>query len=400
MLNVSGIGKTKIWKVKSGKREPLAHPALRPIDQYAAIRQFYRRLTVSRRCYTEDPEQAELFFIPIFVSSLVHERALIQAVKERCVGKADELVRALKYLTWETAHKHVIGIGRMSTWWFTETCLAGHDVGGQNGVTKSEALLRAVPLLGQERIWPEGMRYEFEEVHLNRGTDENLDVLSKNWCCTGVRCNNVHPLPYNPSFTWNVELQQLAAKSASVVNQTWVPSNHVRDIFLLYFASLTAHGDVQVRERIHQLCKFAKNFTVPGFSSALTCRFSWTQESALLKLRARYCLEAVGDTVGRKSITDDYASGCIPVFVGAAMLVPYPEFWRGWHDAAFIIISRSHVLERTYDKSGHLSLLLAELQGVEDTLRARIEHNMAKYGQRFMWFEDLVSNRSTRGKPV
>eukprot|EP00971_Amphidinium_carterae_P156826 3108835-Amphidinium_carterae.1 len=100
------------------------HPAIRAVQQHDTIRSLYVRLLRGPRCYTEDPERADLFLIPIFVVDNVRkEDQLTQWAAEKCRGTADELVAALKHLTWETAHKHIIGIGRMSMYWFLDTCL-------------------------------------------------------------------------------------------------------------------------------------------------------------------------------------------------------------------------------------------------------------------------------------
>eukprot|EP00971_Amphidinium_carterae_P239511 4755122-Amphidinium_carterae.1 len=166
------------------------------------------------------------------------------------------------------------------------------------------------------------MRYVFPETHLERPTEVR-------WACKGVRCNNEPALPYMTSYTWNVAIE------TAKVKHTWVPSNHERNVFVLYMTSTVPHGDKLVRGILKHTChqhlqmqRLGTEEVPKGFDKALQCDFKWQHHHALFKLYARYCLEAGGDTAGRKSITDDYASGCIPVFIGDSMAVPYPEFWR------------------------------------------------------------------------
>eukprot|EP00971_Amphidinium_carterae_P255402 5070254-Amphidinium_carterae.1 len=58
---------------------------------------------------------------------------------------------------------------------------------------------------------------------------------------------------------------------------------------------------------------------VPGFARPSVCKLvRFRPHHAKLKLRARYCLERGGDSVGWKSVSDDYAAGRMQVFIGSA----------------------------------------------------------------------------------
>eukprot|EP00971_Amphidinium_carterae_P005590 110984-Amphidinium_carterae.1 len=59
-----------------------------------------------------------------------------------------------------------------------------------------------------ERLWPKAMRHEFPEFHLDAGIKER-------WTCLGLRCNNVHAMPYISSFTWNQKLERLVLPVSS-----------------------------------------------------------------------------------------------------------------------------------------------------------------------------------------
>eukprot|EP00971_Amphidinium_carterae_P174599 3461184-Amphidinium_carterae.1 len=114
-----------------------------------------------RPCYTEDPRKADLFFVPVFLGSMLHEEFMIaRNAQRRCVGRTVELAAALKYLTWNTTHKHVFAMGRMADGWFYNACLRSLDVDSP-GERDAKALLSAVPVWGQERQWPHGMQTEF-----------------------------------------------------------------------------------------------------------------------------------------------------------------------------------------------------------------------------------------------
>eukprot|EP00971_Amphidinium_carterae_P253407 5031103-Amphidinium_carterae.1 len=88
------------------------HPALRDTGQHDGIKALYARLMHTPRCLTDDPDKADLFLIPIFVHEGVHkELSVVKAVSRVCNDNTAEIVKALKHLTWKTAHKHIIGTG-------------------------------------------------------------------------------------------------------------------------------------------------------------------------------------------------------------------------------------------------------------------------------------------------
>eukprot|EP00971_Amphidinium_carterae_P310431 6168908-Amphidinium_carterae.1 len=64
----------------------------------------------------------------------------------------------------------------------------------------------------------------------------------------------MHAMPRMPSLTWSTALQQASEQNATGVNQTWVPTNHERDIFMLYMSGKQLHGDVPVRKKLSQMC--------------------------------------------------------------------------------------------------------------------------------------------------
>eukprot|EP00971_Amphidinium_carterae_P019153 376915-Amphidinium_carterae.1 len=114
-------------------------------------------------------------------------------------------------------------------------------------------MLRAVPIWAQERQWPHGMQGEFLGGHSSK----------KNGYCRGVECNNMHAMPRMPSLTWSTALQQASEHNATGINQTWVPGNHERDIFMLYMSARTVHGDREVRKKLKHICLISEKAGLP-----------------------------------------------------------------------------------------------------------------------------------------
>ena len=144
---------------------------------------------------------------------------------------------------------------------------------------------------------------------------------------------------------------------------------------LVSFIGNTNHGDVPVRSQIGRWCEQYQNHK-------LVCsRPVHMEEVIRLKEEAVFCLEPVGDSVGRKSVSDSYGCGCIPVFFGPAQAFQYPIQWAGWYDAAFVILDRLLFINGTLDPVEVLSRIPS--QQVK-----QIQGNIARHGSKMLYSTD------------
>jgi len=112
--------------------------------------------------------------------------------------------------------------------------------------------------------------------------------------------------------------------------------------------------------------------------SVLHCE-TWSKDYAQgmgLKFRSTFCFEPHGDNIGRKSLSDDYASGCIPVFFGTAGTYQYPAIWQGWHTAAYIVLDRLAVVDHGLD-------IIETLRKIPQSKVQEIQANIALHGGMF-----------------
>jgi len=182
----------------------------------------------------------------------------------------------------------------------------------------------------------------------------------------------MYPRVYTVPYPSAVHIKQQASRLRAPL--PWA-SHHERDI-LASFTGQWTHGDKDVRKLLGALCQKR----LPQ----LRCDFSSMVQMQRLKLRSVFCLEPMGDSIGRKSLSDDYGCGCIPVFFGAAQAFQYPLLWSGWADLAFVQIDRLKFLHGNVD-------LIKTLVRLNSTAGARqMQAKIAQNGGKFQYhLEDV-----------
>lgn len=152
-------------------------------------------------------------------------------------------------------------------------------------------------------------------------------------------------------------------------------SKKSRPILALFVGS-TLHGDVAVRGTIQRFCERYKNR--PKLLSCLSSSPTDRLEAISTKAKSIFCLEPVGDSIGRKSVTDSYNFGCIPVFFGSAQAFQYPAYWDGWYNSAFLAFNRQLFI------GGHLDPVVTLEQVPKGRVR-RIQDSIRTFGARFQY---------------
>jgi len=339
-------------------------------NQYSIAAVFLYRLVRSPGCYTTNAKEADLFFIPMLPGQrMMHPYAMrCRLIQTRLIELADHL----PHLSTQTAHRHFF-LSNQKFLQVRNVCL---------NVTKPAliavktqelddfiALLRSVPFLSTETAFTQAEVSLFP--HLERETHELWNLIR--FICTPQDCDALtFAVPRPSSIHWST---RYAAADAP-----WRPWNHNRNILLSYVGQ-TIHGDVAAREIVGKWCEHYSG------GSDLVCLHDpseMLEENFLdLKSRSIFCLEPVGDTPSRKSTGDDYACGCIPVFIGVAQAFTYPFHWREWRDSAFV------VMDESLFKSGMVDPVVA-LKTIDPKYISLLHGQIARYGSRFQYSVEKV----------
>eukprot|EP00933_Yihiella_yeosuensis_P003704 TRINITY_DN10688_c0_g4_i1.p1 TRINITY_DN10688_c0_g4~~TRINITY_DN10688_c0_g4_i1.p1 ORF type:complete len:180 (-),score=21.93 TRINITY_DN10688_c0_g4_i1:252-791(-) len=161
----------------------------------------------------------------------------------------------------------------------------------------------------------------------------------------------------------------------------------MRSLLVSYVGAFN-HGDVPVRSAISKWCT-KYNLS----NSDLQCISTKMKATAVFELKSKstFCLEPIGDSIGRKSLSDSIACGCIPVFFGIAQAFQYPIQWEGWHSSAFVQLDRLQFITGALDPVTTLEQIqmgkIMEMQSQIQTYGGRFTYSLKEKGDE----EDGVS---------
>jgi hypothetical protein len=151
--------------------------------------------------------------------------------------------------------------------------------------------------------------------------------------------------------------------------------------YLMSFVGSFDHGDVPVRRRIRDSCRIYNDTSIckvvtprHGTNSAL---------DLLVKQDSVFCLEPVGDSPWRKSLSDSIVFGCIPVLFSNETDDVAPWFWGSWKLQGRILLlageeDRNAFLEGRID-------LYEWLRSIPPPFLQLLQETLAKYGRRFQY---------------
>jgi len=293
-------------------------------------------------CSTKNPSEADLFMIPLLAQAKTASK-----MEEACgsiKGKEQELLKHLPHLTEENAKRHFIVMGKS---WYHIKCdgMYGHPT----GLFAQMARIDIEPMVAgdfRDQIKADG--------YTPKQQMGNLEKLPRHY---------VMPRPSD----FHGE------------NFHWEPTGPRK--YLLSFIGSAAHGDTSVRSKISgHVCKAPSAkcmmFAVHGANRI---------DAHTIKAESTFCMEPIGDSLGRKSISDSYANGCIPVFFGKGTPLSYDYLYSGWEDDAYILIDRVKFLKNEVDVVKHLESIPKE-RIVQ--MQAAIKENGHKLLYRFKANED------------
>ena len=274
-------------------------------SQYALGTILEYRLRNSKQCRTNDPNEADLFFAPIFTKPKYG-----QAISQQCRKIDGNTVRdALPHLNETNACQHFFTLGKGH--------YNGHSCKGwYNSPIK-------------ELNHTQRLAYS----HFTFGKSKNGVHSYKSKDSTSKSYPNLASVPYPSSLHFR------AKKSTSKMPQF---SNSTKRRTLMSFIGKSNHGDKQVRQRIVRTCKSYKDKTI--------CQSSgWNPKLATAKAKAVFCLEPAGDSPWRKSLSDDITFGCIPVLFSDLTDDVAPWFWQDWKARARVLVPRKEFVAGQID---------------------------------------------------
>ena len=325
---------------------------LRDTDQYSFASIMEYRLRTSSQCRTMDPQQADLFFVPVLTAPKP------QWV-EACRGVSSSLVESAlsRYLNSTNACRHFFAFGK------------GHYNGKQcNGWFKNPS----------ERLRPfQRLAYSHLSFSINNNDTSQPYHLRNNFSVQ-VRYPNIVSVPYPSSFHYHTKMSPLLPPPQ------WSSSNN--RTLLMSFIGKDNHGDTPVRQRIVQQClKYRRQDNVN------ICKHTpkWAGWRITKKAAAVFCLEPAGDSPWRKSLADSITLGCIPVLFSNLTDDVAPWFWGDWKARGRVLVPQVDFLAGRVD----LKMLL---QSIPPQLLRLMQRTLQEKARQFQYSTDDDQNDGIR----
>lgn len=147
----------------------------------------------------------------------------------------------------------------------------------------------------------------------------------------------------------------------------------------MLFVGSDSHGDHLVRQLITRQCQHYRNGSVCTIGNRSPN--SSILSAIALKRRALFCLEPVGDSPFRKSLSDSIALGCVPVLFSSWTDAVAPWFWGSWKARARVLVPRNDFLGGTIE-------LRQLLSSIPPTLLQTMQATLAQKGKSFQYSLD------------
>lgn len=306
-------------------------------NQYAFPSILEHRLRESGKCRTMDPHKADLFFVPVLTKPKGNGEW--NATCQKISGKM--IRNKLHHLNSTNACRHFFAIGKSHT-----------DVTLCNGWF-SNPIPELKPFL----------RLAYSSYSFVVDSNGAHDYDKKD--ATNTTYPNLYSVPYPSSLHFR-------SKKA-------VPhfTNTIRKRrTLMSFIGKDNHGDVPVRQRIHDMCDKYNNSRICNYQ----VKFDLVKDPTA-KSKAVFCLEPAGDTPTRKSIADSITFGCIPVLFSELTDNVAPWFWLDWKDRARILVPRNEFVAGSID-------LKTLLESIPKDFLALLQETLKEKARRFQYSID------------
>jgi len=146
------------------------------------------------------------------------------------------------------------------------------------------------------------------------------------------------------------------------------------------FVGATWHGDRSVRLKVVSQCK-ALGSPICEMKEYRNCK-----SAMRIKQSSTFCLEPAGDSPDRKSVSDDVAAGCIPVFFSSQSYALTPWYWNSSGEDGADGVGRV-LIDRTGFLKGSVSLKSA-LMGISTAAIDRAQQRLARIAFGFQYSTD------------
>jgi hypothetical protein len=304
------------------------------------------RLQTSSSCITENPLEADLFYVPTFTKPKGMDawRAICKRISSRMI------LKELDHLTSKTACRHFFVVSK------------GHyAAGGCRGwFSHPVAKLK------------HAMRLAYSNIPKGRGTDDQAVHSRFQLYINRKKYPNLFSVPYPSNLHWT--------KNASMP-PPWTKFNDRP--YLMRFTGSAAHGDVKARSRIAALCESYHNDLICPSDN------NFTLDKLATKGQSVFCLEPAGDSPWRRSLSDSLSFGCIPVFFSPLTDETSPFSWGDWKVQARVLVPRQAFVDGQIDLYQLLSTIPLELlELMQDTI--------TRYGRQFHYSLDDDPNDGIR----
>ena len=290
---------------------------------YAFASMLHYRLWHSRTYRTNDPAEADLFFVPALTRP---KRAFM--IKAACAAAANAtkpLEAHLEHLTPATAPRHFFAAAYTHEAW--ESCTGWFS-------NPSPLLERAIRL-SYSAVQP---------VPTGPGLDDAYHKLIGHRIAyqPRMRFPNLVAVPYPAS------LHMAGHARGAGVGAGWQRKGDERNASapwenrparraLMLFVGNAQHGDSQVRKLIAKQCKAFRPPTCENKGYAYG-------KGLFAKQQADFCLEPGGDSPYRKSLADDISMGCIPVLFHPMTDNANEWLWATWKHSGRLLVDRAAFL--------------------------------------------------------
>jgi hypothetical protein len=314
---------------------------LRQTEQWGFAQILEYRLRNSKSCLTHDPQEADLFFLPILTKPKG-----IQEWYEACnKATVEKVLQELHHLTPATACQHFFVIskghvaGRNCTGWF------------KMPVPQLNNTLR----LAYSHI-PSGLKSQQPHTPSH---------LSKN----RLEYPNLFSVPYASSLHWNASFET----TSTAITPPWAKFDE-RTHLMRFFGGAN-HGDTEARTRIVEDCE--------SYQNDLICPsdFEFSPTKVQEKGKSVFCLEPAGDSPWRKSLADSISFGCIPVFFSELTDETSPFSWGAWKLQARVLVPRTDFVAGRVD-------LYHLLSSIPPQLLELMQDTLGRYARQFQYSLD------------
>ena len=294
------------------------------------------RLRNSEECRTLDPEEADLFFVPILTAPKTATE-WSRACKK--IKANTTLLSALPYLDSSNACRHFFAFGK------------GH----YNGEHCSGWF--ADPI---EELKP-SFRLAYSHFDFDKNKGNHLRLASD--AETKARYPNLVSVPYPSSVHfWN---------DTDVASLPQFTTSHNRTV-LMSFVGEDSHGDKEVRRNITKMCEGYSDNSVCGVSIRTRSKEKFESLLSKEKSKAFFCLEPAGDSPWRKGLSDSITLGCIPVLFSDLTDDVAPFHWKSWKDRSRVLIPRKAFVSGCVDLKTLLQSIPPQLVDLfQKTLREK-----------------------------